>query len=434
MKAVIMAGGKGTRLLGLTEDKIPKPMALVAGKPILEWQIECLRRYGITDICMIIGHLGGSIKGYFGDGGKFGVSISYFEENSPMGTAGALAHIGGFITEPYFLLLNGDTIFDIDLRRMERFHIEKNSFATLFVHPNSHPYDSDLVTLNSDGQVVGFDSKTNVRDYWYDNMVNAGAYILSREICDLIPRQGKTDLDKEILFANFGKYRVHGYFSPEYIKDVGTIERIRQAERDLASGIVAAKNLSNKQQCIFLDRDGTINIYKGLIYKANDFILEKTAAEAIRLINQTSYLAAVASNQPVVARGLCTTEDVEEIHRKMKTLLGKEGAYLDWVDYCPHHPDKGYPEENPLYKIPCDCRKPGVGMFKKAAEAMNIDLSRSWMIVDSTRDIQAAKNAGMRSVLVKTGECGGDMEYPAKPDMVCDDVLEAVVWIMGMGY
>ena len=426
MKAVIMAGGKGTRLLGLTEDKVPKPMALVAGKPILKWQVECLRRNGITDICIIIGHLGEVIRDYFGNGGKFGVSISYFIEDIPMGTAGALPHILEFLSEPYFLLLNGDTIFDIDIKRMERFHKEKHAYATLFVHPNSHPHDSDLVMMNSDGHITGFDSKSNTRAYWYDNIVNAGIYILSREVCALIPLEGKTDLDKEVVFANLEEYCIYGYFSPEYVKDVGTIERIRQAEIDISSGVVATKNLSYKQRCIFLDRDGTINVYKGLICEADDFVLESSAAEAIRLINRSSYLAAVASNQPVVARGLCEIEDVEEIHRKMKTLLGKEGAYLDWVEYCPHHPDKGYPEENPKYKIACECRKPETGMFLKAAAAMNIDLSQSWMIGDSTRDIQAASNAGMRSILVKTGQGGGDLSYAAKPDFVCDNILEAV--------
>ena len=433
MKAVIMAGGKGTRLHDLTGDTIPKPLVSVAGKPILEWQLDCLRRNGIVDICVIVGHLGEKIQNYFGDGGKFGVSICYYMENSPMGTAGALAHIREFLTEPYYLLVFGDTVFDIDIKKMEEFHKRKKSFATLFAHPNSHPYDSDLLLLDSDERVSGFDSKKNTRTYWYDNIVNAGLYILPCEITELIPQERKTDLEKDVLFANYEKHRMYGYRSPEYIKDVGTIDRIQQAEIDILSGVVAAKNISKRQRCIFLDRDGTINKYRGLIYNHNEFKLEDTAAEAIRMINKSSFLAVVASNQPVVARGLCGVEDVELIHRKMKTLLGGEGAYLDLVEYCPHHPDKGYPDENPQYKIPCDCRKPGTGMITKAALQMNIDVSRSWMIGDTTRDIQTAKNVGMRSILVQTGESGLDGQYIVESDVVCNNILEAVQYILKVG-
>ena len=123
-------------------------------------------------------------------------------------------------------------------------------------------------------------------------------------------------------------------------------------------------------------------------------------------------------------------EDVENIHKKMETLLGKEGVFLDDVFYCPHHPDKGYPEENPAYKIPCECRKPKTGMIREAAERYNIDLAGSWMIGDTTMDIQTGINAGMRTALVLTGEAGNDKKYDVKPDLVCKDLLDAVEKIL----
>ena len=145
MQAVIMAGGKGTRLRAITNDEIPKPMAPIAGKPILEWQMECLRRQGITDVVLIIGHLGHKIREYFGDGTAFGLRLSYLEETTPLGTAGALSLLPPLLTQDCFYLIFGDVLFDIDLERMRRFHQEKRSAATLFVHPNTHPFDSDLV-------------------------------------------------------------------------------------------------------------------------------------------------------------------------------------------------------------------------------------------------------------------------------------------------
>lgn len=126
-------------------------------------------------------------------------------------------------------------------------------------------------------------------------------------------------------------------------------------------------------------------------------------AEAIRKINESGYLAIVVTNQPVIARGEVSFEELEEIHNKMETLLGKEGAYLDAIYYCPHHPHKGYEGERPELKIDCDCRKPKPGMLLKAATDFNIDLSRSWMVGDGENDIQAGINAGCKTVLLSNG-------------------------------
>ena len=431
MQAVIMAGGKGTRLASITKDEIPKPMVPINGKPLLLWQVEELKKYGIHDIIMIIGHLGNKIQEYFDDGSRFGVSISYIIEDTPLGTAGAFSYLRELLAEDYFLLVFGDVYFSIDIHRMEAFHRAHASIATLFVHPNSHPADSDLVILAQDGRVLKFDSKHNVRDYWFDNCVNAGFYILNRDVCDFIPKPEKKDLEKDILMplVNAGQ-PIYGYRSPEYIKDIGTVERITQAEKEIATGFISGKCLTNKQKCIFMDRDGTINVHKGLVWKEEDFILESHAAEAIRLINQSGWLGIVVTNQPSVARGLCDIADIDNVHKKMATLLGNEGAYLDDVFFCPHHPDKGYPEENPAYKIPCRCRKPQTGMIDDAVMKYNIDLAASWIIGDTTMDIQTGRNAGIHTALVLTGEGGKDRKYDAAPDLICADIYEAVKEIL----
>lgn len=431
MQAVIMAGGKGTRLVSLTKNEIPKPMVPVMGKPLLEWQIEQLKQNHITDIIMIIGHLGSKIQEYFGDGTKWGISIRYIEETEPLGTAGALYYLKELLTDSYFLLIFGDIFFEIDIARMEQFHCQNQAMATLFVHPNAHPFDSDLVSMDSNGQIEQFDSKHNIRDYWYDNCVNAGLYILNREICDRIWEPVKTDLEKNILHTLIQeKKAVYGYRSPEYVKDVGTVDRIQKTIKEIQNGYISEKCLKKPQKCIFLDRDGTINQYRGLIYKEEDFILEECAVEAIRKINESGRLGIVITNQPVVARGLCDIADVERIHKKMSTLLGNEGVYLDDVLYCPHHPDKGYPEENPRYKIPCECRKPKTGMIEEAARRYNIDLTESWMIGDTTMDIQTGKNAGIKTALVLTGEAGKDHKYTVQPDITGDNLLDVIEKIL----
>ncbi len=429
-----MAGGKGTRLQSLTNNEIPKPMAPVAGKPILQWQIEYLREQDVSDIIIIVGHLGKKIQEYFQDGSRFGVKIRYIAETMPLGTAGALSMLPPMLVEENFFLVFGDVLFDIDLRRMADFHRDKQAIATLLVHPNAHPFDSDLVIHDEDSRVLRFDSKHNVRDYWYRNCVNAGFYLLNRSVCQEVPPQTKVDLEKELLTELIAAGRpVYAYLSSEYIKDVGTVERITRAEEELSGGLVGQRSLRNKQRAIFLDRDGTVNKKNGLIYREEQFELEDKAAEAIRRINQSGCLAIVVTNQPVVARGLCGMEDVERIHRKMETLLGREGAYLDAVRFCPHHPDKGYPEENPAYKIPCHCRKPDTGMLEECAEQFNIDLRGSWMVGDTTVDIQTGKNARTHTALVLTGDEGRDGKFDVEPDLTGKDLLETIEKILEWG-
>lgn len=432
MQAVIMAGGKGTRLLSLTNNEIPKPMVEVCGKPILLWQIEKLKENNIKDIILIVGHLKEVIIDYFKDGKQFGVNISYIEENKPLGSAGALSLLKKDLIDDKFLLIFGDVIFDIDINRMIKFHESNNSFLTLFVHPNVHPYDSDLVVIDEKNKVLKFDSKHNVRDYFYKNLVNAGFYVMNSSICDYVEENIKTDLEKELIpkIMLDGKF-VYAYKSSEYIKDVGTVDRITKAENEIKNGLVSDKCYKNKQKAIFIDRDGTINKYNGLVYKQEQFKLEYNVVEAIRVMNDSGYLAICITNQPVVARGLCKISDLEQIHAKLETLLGKEGVYLDDIKYCPHHPDKGYPEENKAYKIECHCRKPDIGLIEECVDKYNIDLSKSWFVGDTSTDIKTGQNASVKTILLKTGLAGNDGKYDVKPDYICDNLLEATRLIIG---
>ena len=425
--AVIMAGGKGSRLLSITNDEIPKPMVPVDGKPLLEYQVEKLKSYGVKKIIMIVGHLGEKISGHFQDGKAFGVDIDYIFEKEPLGTAGAFYYLKDKIDAKDFLLIFGDVFFDLDFDRMEAFHFKNSALTTLLAHPNGHPYDSDLIQMDDTGRVIGFDSKHNVRDYWYDNMVNAGMYILNKDLLDLVKEPVKIDFEKDIL-ANQVKLgaNIYAYHSPEYVKDVGTVDRINATVEELKSGLIAAKNLKNKQRAIFLDRDGTMNVSKGFISKAEDLELIPGTIEAVKAINKSGALAIVITNQPVIARGECSFEELHNIHNKLKTLLGEKGAFVDDIFYCPHHTDKGFEGEVPELKFDCECRKPKTGMVMNAVEKYNIDLSQSYMVGDSTMDLETARNAGVKSVLVNTGFAGNDGKYSRKCDIEAKDLLDAV--------
>lgn len=428
MKAVIMAGGKGTRIASVASD-VPKPMIKICGKPILEHQIENLKACGLTDIIFVIGYLGDKIKEYFGDGKKWGVNIEYFIEDHPLGTAGALFKIPQ-LTED-FLLLCGDVIIDVDFNRFIAFHKEKNAWASLMAHPNGHPYDSSLLVTDivppqtvggmpvDTHRVIRWMAKEDERLY-YKNRVNAGIEIISPELLketmkDFVPRHPETpdkiDLDRDVLKKNIPSGRIYAYDTPEYIKDMGTPDRFYETTKDIEQDKVHARNLKNKQKAIFLDRDGTINKMVGFINTPEQFELLPGAAEAIRRINKSGYLAIVVTNQPVIARGECTFEELQAIHDKMETELGKEGAFVDAIYVCPHHTDKGFEGERPEYKFDCDCRKPKPGLLLQAAKDFNIDLSQSIMIGDSDRDVKAGKNVGVKaSIKIEENKDGALMD------------------------
>lgn len=427
MKAVIQAGGKGTRISEITGDVIPKPMLEISGYPILYHQMMNLKKNGITDITVIIGHLGNVIKDYFGDGKQFGLNISYVEEDpqKPLGTAGSLYFLKDKLKENFVFLL-ADVFIDIDFEKMEQYHIANNADVTLLTHPNGHPFDSDLV-VEEGGVAKAFDYKSNDRTtYNYKNLVNAGVMIFSPSVFKYLTELRKYNYEKDIIVPLINEGKVVSYKSSEYAKDMGTPERYRRVQEDYNSGICDAKNLANKQKAIFLDRDGTINEYVGFLRKEEDFRLIPGVSEAIKKINNSGYLAIVVTNQPVIARGEVTEEELEEIHKKMETLLGLDGAYIDDIYYCPHHPDKGFEGEIPELKIECDCRKPKTGMLEKAAREHNIDLSSSIMIGDSTLDIKMAENAGMQSVLLKTGQKGEDGKYEVSPTLIAEDLNDAI--------
>lgn len=304
-EAIIIAGGKGTRLSKYTNE-IPKPMIPIAGMPVLEHQIRELSRTGIKKIYITVGHLKEVIMDYFRDGRDFGVDIEYAVENSPLGTCGVFYCFREKINKPV-VIVYGDVLFSMDLDRMYRFHREHQAEVSLAVHPNSHPYDSDLVVCDAESRVIAFDKKENaVNRAYYHNLVNAGVFFADASILKEFHQAEKKDFEKDLLMPLIRKGRVYAYRTTEYIKDMGTYQRLNEVDGYIRSGQLESRNLRNKQKCIFLDRDGTINKLNGLIYTCGQMEIEDGAAEAIRIWNQNNYLCIVITNQPVIARNLCT--------------------------------------------------------------------------------------------------------------------------------
>lgn len=405
MKCVIIAGGKGTRL-GLSD--LPKPMAPVGGVPVIEHQVRLACRYGFTEIIVLAGYLSEAIVGHLGDGSRFGARIEYVVEKKPLGTGGALGALAGRVTAD-FMVFYGDVFVDMDLRALEKFHRSAPAAGTLVVHPNSHPYDSDLVEVDSQRQIHAFHPKPRTGEREYRNLVNAGLYMLSPSVLAVVPRDRPSDLGKNLFPALLASgQRLRAYTTPEYLKDMGTPDRLASVERDFLDGKPRRRNLELPQRCIFLDRDGVINTEKGGILEPGSFELTPGIVPALRRINESDYLAVVVTNQPFIAKGQLTEKGLEAVHARMDTLLGAEGVYLDGLYYCPHHPERGWPGEVAELKIDCACRKPKPGMILRAAEELHIDLSASCIVGDDVRDVRAGRNAGLRaSILIgsESGDC-----------------------------
>jgi D-glycero-D-manno-heptose 1,7-bisphosphate phosphatase len=425
-----MAGGKGTRISQLFPD-IPKPLIEIKDKdgmsrPVLERELISLRDQGFTEVLLTVSYMHEKIENHFGDGSSLGMNITYFVEEAPLGNAGALFKVRDWLGEEPFLLLNADAVFDVDFRRMADYHANKGGLVTLFTHPNSHPYDSGIVIADEDGEVIKWLTKEDARPEYYKNRVNAGLHVIDPKALDMsgidsdeIGPDYKVDLDRMILKPLCGTGKMFCYDSPEYVKDMGTPERFAQVSEDFASGVVEAKNLSHRQKAIFLDRDGTLNKYVGFLRDINELELLDGVTDAVKEINASGYLAVVVTNQPVIARGEVTVPELNGIHNKLETLLGNEGAYIDGLYYCPHHPDKGFEGEIPELKFECSCRKPKPGMLIKASEDLNIDLMASWMIGDGKNDVVAGRNAGCRTIYIGTD---GSVESDFRADTLKDAV------------
>lgn len=428
MKLVIIAGGKGTRL-GLKD--IPKPMVKLNGKPLLEHQILLAKRYGIKDIYILSGHLSKIIIDYFQDGSSWGVNIKHIVEDKPLGTAGALKQLENELKEK-FLVFYGDTIMDLNLEKFIRYEEDKtNAIGVIIVHPNDHPHDSDLLEIDDDKKIVAFHSKPHKKCIYYSNLVNAALYLFSPKIFKYIEKGKMSDFGKDIFPEVIQNESIYGYKTTEYLKDMGTPERLDKVEQDLLNGKVAKLNKSYKQKAVFLDRDGVINEEVDNLSNINEFKLILGVSDAIRLLNKSDYIVIVVTNQPVIAKGFITIKELGDIHKKMDTLLGEKEAYVDDLYYCRHHPEKGFVGEIEELKIDCDCRKPKSGMLIQASNDYNIDLSNSWMIGDRFADIAAGDNVKCKTVLLKTGHAGKDKnKFAINPNFEFDDLQNAVEYIL----
>jgi len=402
VNAIIVAGGRGLRMGGLGE-RVPKPMLPIDGRPLLARQLDLLAGQGFEHVTICAGHraeaLGRSLEPLV----PGGLTLRMAVDPEPRGSGGCLHNAAPHRAGPT-LVIFGDVLLDMELEPLLRFHQHHAAAATAVVHPNRHPHDSDLVEQDPDGRILAIHRKPHPPGLLVRNMAVAGAFVLAQQALQAVPAAGPLDLVHDLLAGMVARgERVFGYRSTEYLKDMGTPRRYRQVQADWAAGRVHAMRRSNPRPAAFLDRDGTINRHVGHLARHQDMELLPGVGPAIRILNERGILAVVTTNQPVLARGEADPDQLDAIHARMELLLGREGAFLDGVYHCPHHPDTGFTGEVVALKGPCACRKPLAGLIHQATAQLPIDLTRSAVFGDSFRDLGMARAAGLPCCLVSPG-------------------------------
>lgn len=393
-QAVILCGGMGTRLGALTEAT-PKPMLEVAGRPFLFHLIQEVARYGVKHIVLLAGRFGEQIVTAFHGRRLFGAQVEVLVEPGPLGTGGALRFAADRLA-PQFLLLNGDSWIDADLARFGRgWHTARERDpevkAQMLLHRVPDTARFGRVTLKAD-RVVGFEEKgAPLADA--SGLISAGVYAIDRAILDLIPPHAACSLERDVLPRLVAEGRVVASQAREgaYFVDIGIPETFAQVQVDL----VAART----RPAVFFDRDGTLNHDGGYTHRVEDLVWMPQAREAIARINELGYFVFVVTNQAGIARGYYDEDAVTAFHDAMQTSLASVGGHVDAFEWCPHHSEAVIP----AYRRDCRRRKPGPGMLLDLMAAWPVDSQRSFLVGNSSADMDAARAAGLRALRYEGG-------------------------------
>ena len=401
--AVILAGGKGTRM-GENSSSLPKYLSSIGNETLLDRQIRLFRKHGFNEITILVNDRKDRVTSHLHDLHK-DIKISYVSDSEFTGTGGAV--LGALQrTEDNFIVSYADTLFNLDMSRLMEFHEQKKSDYTSVVHPNSHPWDSDRVVLEKDGRIRKLFRKSEFWSEEIGNLCLAGMVLISRkflqEMVDDFSANNRRNTDfvvdymtpKNLQYKNF-----FGYHTSEYIKDAGTPDRLKDARDDL---VVNFALNGFPRPVVFLDRDGTIIHHKDLLTDPEEVELLPGVENFIKSLNKLGILIIVVTNQSVLARGLCSEERLLQINRKMEGLLAKKEAFLDATYFCPHHPDSGFMGEVPELKVVCECRKPKLGLLKQAQREHDIDVDKSFYVGDTDTDALTAQGFGAKFFQIRS--------------------------------
>ena len=367
-QAVILAGGEGVRLRPLTLTT-PKPMIPINGKPFLEYLVELLRDNGIEEVIILTGYLHEKIEDYFGDGKRFGLKILYSYSPVEDDTGTRIRKAKDMLSNT-FLLLYGDNYWPLSLKKLIEFYEKVGTEALVTVYCNIDNYTKNNMFVSNEGLVKAYDKTRQTSGL---NGVDIGFFILKKDVLENLLKENFS-FEKIVMPKLIKDKQLSGFLSYHKYYGLSNLERIPLIEE-----------FFKPKKIILLDRDGVINKKApkaDYVKNWNEFKFLPGAIEGLKLLSENNYHIFVLTNQPGIARGMMTEEDLREIHEKMQNELQKQGVKIDAIYYCPHGWDEG-----------CFCRKPKPGMLFEAAAEHNFDLTKTIFIGDDERDKEAGDAA-----------------------------------------
>jgi D,D-heptose 1,7-bisphosphate phosphatase len=380
-QACVLVGGRGTRLGDITSE-VPKPLLDIGGgTSFLDLVLEQVARQGFNDVILLAGYLGHIVRDRY-HGRSFGDAyVRVVIEPEPCGTGGALVFARD-VLDPRFLLLNGDSLFDINMRALAT-EMPTDCEALIALRWDKDPSRYGTVELTGE-RVVRFHEKANDRSG--PALVNAGIYILGAAITDRI-QSLPCSIERDVFPVLANEGRLGGAVCDGYFLDIGLPETLEQGRRELLA--------LRQRPAVFLDRDGVINLDHGYVHRPDQVTWIPGVQETIRRLNDLGYRVVVVTNQAGIAHGYYGEESVQTLHDWMREELAAKGAFIDAFYYCPYHPEARVER----FRANHIDRKPGPGMVLRALSDMHIDKDRSFLIGDKQSDIGCAQRAGIKGFL-----------------------------------
>jgi len=384
-QAVILVGGRGTRLGQLTADT-PKPLLPVGERPFLDTLIETVARHGLTRVVLLGGYLGERIVERYRSIDLAGAEVTCVVEPEPAGTGGALRHAAGLLDDT-FLLCNGDSIFDINWLDLLTLPVPETVVGRLALRAVAPGGRYGRVALGDDGMIWGFHGA----EAGHDGPINAGIYVLRRSVLEAIDRL-PCSIEQDVFPRLAVAGQLAGRIYDGYFLDIGVPEDFARAQTEIPA--------RRCRPAVFLDRDGVLNHDTGYVHRPDQFRWVDGAPEAIRRLNERGFYVFLVTNQAGVAHGYYEEETVRTLHRWMAEALQRQGAHIDGWEYCPYHPEGARPE----YRRESQRRKPGPGMLEDCFARWPIARGGSFLIGDRESDLGAAAAAGVEGYLFTGGD------------------------------
>lgn len=399
-EAIILAGGLGTRLRSKVAE-LPKSMAPINGLPFLSYQLNYLKQFEIKTVYLAVGYLSHVITDYFGDSFK-GMNLVYTFEEEPLGTGGAISQALAKTTQEEVLILNGDTMFQVDLAKFYLAHTENNADFSLALKPLTNFERYGVVQLNEHNQVTGFEEK----QFQESGLINGGVYLLNKSALASYSFPTKYSFEKEFLETKYTELLFHGYESEGYFLDIGIPADYDQAQEDFKR--YSSWDLDSSWT-LFLDRDGVINthIKGGYVTSLSEFEFIDGVLTSLPKLAQIVGRIVVVTNQQCIGKGILSEGELNEIHDHMVATIQNEGGRIDAVYFAPQ-----------LVSENSTMRKPNTGMADAAKEQFpEIDFTKSIMVGDSLTDMEFGRRKGMKTVHITPGLNGQvDRCFPTLED------------------